>query len=670
MERAKTVLLALMAALAALVVMGVVVWFLVPHGGEARKVEGAREGSGRDAANAGIWGTVRDEKGRPIEGVFVGEGTSPFAVQQSFCHAYAGSDGTYALEKVKAGEVVVVTATAEGYSPALFVGQAKAGNEPVDLVMGPGHTLRLHFVDTRGHPVANVVAEPMRWRGYDVLRSQSVAEHRNGRLGGLVSDDHGNIAWGSAPADGVDLSYSVWERETHFQRGDGTFTAGEKPIEIVMKDAFVITATVTDAKTHEPIPAFKFFIGNGDTAEKATDWDLAQRGENGAFRYRDGEPFDYAFVRVEAPGYPPVVTSAARSKGEAMFSFEMSAAGGIPVKVVTEDKEPAVNAKVYTITQPVYLDFEGDAARPWSSENSFQTTDDEGRVVLADPGKDGTRVVVLAAEGFAEISTGALRKEGTITLEPWATLTLHVQDGERALGLAEIDVEAELEGREPGPAVELRFQKKTSEDGDVMFVRVPPREMTISYRMTTVGSEAHQQGVDLPLRKLTPKGDETLDLGLDRSGQWVEGRLVRPAGMGAEAGFFDLGEIGPPAAPSLYTPAELAEFKKLPVEGDARKRWNEEFFKSHPERVQAYIKMRDAWFASHAPEVAYFVANAGGTFTARQVVAGDRTLRISLLDAVTGKALARYRYDFKVPEKVTSSPMELGDIAPLPADSK
>ncbi len=124
---------------------------------------------------------------------------SAFAADKSFHSTYTDAGRAFALTRIKPGDTLLLTATAPGFSPqVLQSGKLLANPAPASFTLPPGHTLKLHFIDQRGNPVKNVLAEPISWQAKDVLRGEYVTKHNSrAAMETFISDDNGDITWNS-----------------------------------------------------------------------------------------------------------------------------------------------------------------------------------------------------------------------------------------------------------------------------------------------------------------------------------------------------------------------------------------------------------------------------------------------------------------------------------------
>jgi hypothetical protein len=301
------------AAAAAVVVGGAMLWTLLSRA-EAAPLAIAATGPAASApavATTTLVGTVRDAAGKPLAGVVVTQGFSPY-LAEGYVKGKTDGAGHFALAGVAVGKELTLAAQAPGYAPELVTGIVKGNEESHDFVLQRSKGLKLRLVDARGKGLANVPVEPVYWRRTETLRVYTWERAGEGlKYTGPTTDGEGRLAWDGAPADAVTFLPNLGKG--YLQRGFELSGDGEAHT-VVVKDAIRLTLKVVDG-AKKPVATFRVVPGWGFDENKPLVWfeQRAVAGEEGAaglvFSSDEtvtGEEMVH-FVRIEAPGAAPVI---------------------------------------------------------------------------------------------------------------------------------------------------------------------------------------------------------------------------------------------------------------------------------------------------------------------------------------------------------------------------
>lgn len=333
------------------------------------------------AGNA-LTGLVRDAGGRPIAGAEVSARTS----QGGERRASTGADGRFVVTPLATGDDGFVFVSAEGY--ALFALQSVAVGPTaprfVELVLEPETPLSGRVVDAEGQPIADALvrAEGERelvytdvdfgerptweWKaGLDEVRADAAGFFRFARL------YPGEFKLFASPPDAPEL---VAEQRVRSGREDVELRIDRAALERV-----VFAGTVRDARTREPLPAFRVTLRHAETdgswRGRSHDFESEPESEAaGRFRLAGHAPGRYE-VRVTAPGY----------------------AGWNAPKAELGEGEQRFDARLWPACAPTFRVVD-ERGRPVGARLEFH--DLEGRILLVDYGTfTQNSVDVAGAEG-------------------------------------------------------------------------------------------------------------------------------------------------------------------------------------------------------------------------------------------------------------------------------
>jgi hypothetical protein len=342
----------------------------------------------------------------------------------------SASDGSFKLTGCVPGKALV-TVVAEGFAPLALMTDLSADTPPMRLTLGPGRALRLRVVDGTGQPLA----------GASVELSLQASENPQVAFSSRT-DAEGRLVWEQAPDQ--ELLFDVWVpkyvgRQEAIVRPDDlehviTNTLPRGPRRLV------VTGTVSDADTGEPLPRFHLGVGhiagslNG--AEEPLwgalegDW---PRFTGGTFRYMSGPEFDptpnrvYLF-RFEAENYAAQVMRVQRpEEGEVRLDVQLHRAEDVLILVYTPEGVMAAGADIGLLARGSGLELApGGLAAPMGGGASITSgwlrrADAQGQFLL--PQDDTVRRIAVAhPKGYAEIEVEELRKARAVRLAPWGVI--------------------------------------------------------------------------------------------------------------------------------------------------------------------------------------------------------------------------------------------------------
>lgn len=268
-----------------------------------------REGSyvfqlGRAVA---VRGRVLDPDGQPVAAarILMGKRSSPYSRE-----TVSLADGTFDLAGCQPGKNLI-TAEAEGWAPSTQRIELAVSGHAREIVLSRGEPLWLRVVDRKGQPISDV----------------RVSIHLRGILAGdpdtmepppLQCDFQARTA-----ADGGVIWDHAPDQDLYFYFGAPGYRALEEVMVrpdgrehvVTLSPALVVTGTVRDASSGQPVPRFQVVRGWCSPSSERPIWERAEGDRTsffaGQFRYVlpdrsiAGEPDAPCRLRIQADGYAP-----------------------------------------------------------------------------------------------------------------------------------------------------------------------------------------------------------------------------------------------------------------------------------------------------------------------------------------------------------------------------
>ena len=285
-----------------------------------------------------VSGRVVDADGNPIAGATLGLGElNAYSHKGPFPRTDA--DGRYRFERVsprydrpRDDDPIrfTVAVVKPGFMPVMEsvpgygrrpLNESTQQERVVNFTLRQGATVTLHVTDTQDRPIPGAWVLPSTWRDTDVLSAL--------RRFGIPSeaDEEGNWQWTDAPT-GASIGYDVMKQGFADVRRH-IITVNEDTVEetVVLRRPQIITGTVIDTKTKQPIAeflvqrAFEGVAGHPDGLYWASD---KTKGKNGKYRKQVTMPSDSYTYRVLAEGYETTTSkSIPFTEGEKTVNFEL-----------------------------------------------------------------------------------------------------------------------------------------------------------------------------------------------------------------------------------------------------------------------------------------------------------------------------------------------------------
>ena len=225
-------------------------------------------------------------------------------------------EGLFSFNRLSSSPLQLLI-TSPGFSPFTRLIHSSSEDMKVEWVLSKGKPLSLKIIDPKGNPLAGVEAVVKNMDSWD------------GEILSLISDKDGLIQWANAPDEKFDIHFSKEGYISKFK----TFN-GEQNEEIQLNPHLVISGSVLDAETGEPINSYKL-LWSSDADYFPYESKLAVINDESDFKFDLGKLHDDAWYggyaktfvfKVEAPGYLPFTSRVfhySRDFGEMVYNISL-----------------------------------------------------------------------------------------------------------------------------------------------------------------------------------------------------------------------------------------------------------------------------------------------------------------------------------------------------------
>ncbi len=557
-----------------------------------------------------VKGIVVDTDDRPIPGASVRVGR---VGESGSREGATDRDGTFAISGCRPGGNLV-SATADGFGPATVDVELGPDAKPIRIQLERGRTLRIRVVDTSGNPVqgANVWLDTFHSSPMSTAPGQTPPPPPIQAKFSPLTDALGTAVWWDAPDQELKFDF---HKRGYLRVSDVSLRPSEEEHVVVLPPALVVSGTVTDATSNQPIPRFRMTVGWPDSSG-APRWSTLDRFhvsfEGGTFRHALEEAVvggianpGYLF-KFEADDYAPFVSRhVAHDEGEVTLDVRLEPSKSIQVTVLGPDHRPLPDADIGLATEGVQLMLL--PGRLDRRNLTPQVTDAQGQFRWS-PDPAVIRVLVLHPMGFAMVLPADLAKDPTVQLQPWARIEGVIFRGGRPAA----NVEFMLAFPElPRNAVAFDFnayRPASDAEGRFTFPVVPPVPLNLIELVdldptTTSGRPESRSWTDRPRGKLELKPGETHRVELGKFDRTVRLGLRPPPGIQGGIRFAAITTPGPlppqeirqdPAALQRWAQqpeirAALGKATQVPLKPTGDGRWESGEIQPGQYRVQAVV---------------------------------------------------------------------------------
>jgi hypothetical protein len=247
---------------------------------------------------AELRGVITDQGGRPVPHCHISMGKDRYG--SNLPETESDAAGRYVLAGLESGKKLV-TFEAPGCMPVLQE-ITLPHDQPLDVVLAPGRTLRARVTMPDGKPCAGLNVDADTWKQTRTLTFST------------QTDADGCFTWNGAPEEEVTFSFGGCQSREFL--GGLALKAGDGVRQVVMKPALRFSGQAVDAKTGQSIRDVRVAPGRvvGGRTDIYWEKEKAQTFPNGAFDWKtDYIGQDYVF-QVEAKGYKTFQTEPMGSK--------------------------------------------------------------------------------------------------------------------------------------------------------------------------------------------------------------------------------------------------------------------------------------------------------------------------------------------------------------------
>ena len=372
-------------------------------------------------AAAALSGIVVAPEGNPVAGATVRIGG---LYEVGARTSRTGPDGRFTIAGCPVGKVVL-TAEADGFAPTSIAVVAGTNAEPVSLALSRGKPLTVRVLDRAGNPVPKASVDVI--PNLDVRRpdwpavSQTFRQDRN-------TDEQGLAFFSALPENdlwvGVNASGFIAE-------GGLKALAGGPDLVVTLLPVLVVSGTVRDAVSGEPIPKFRIRTGKPEPqGPYFSDLDrFVPSFASGEFRHTYDEAVTMGenrgyLLRFEADGYAPFISRLlAPDEGFAQLNITLQPTANRRVSVLNPDGTPSAWADVGLLARSkenMVTLAPGGLEHHQRSDGALTRTDNLG--ILAAPADELHWVIIASHAGCIATNLEGLPDEAAVQLQRWGRI--------------------------------------------------------------------------------------------------------------------------------------------------------------------------------------------------------------------------------------------------------
>lgn len=457
-------------------------------------------------------GQVVDTLGLSVAGAEVALGESRFRSDRQTTKT--DDAGEFHFPSVSAGETVVTVSHID-FAPQLLTVAAGSQTEPLDITLEDGDTIRLQIVDPQGKPISGVTVIPDTWREHRSI----VDPHNRG-----TTDENGIWEWNHAPQD---VLYTIFKTGRMGIKTD-LLSPQREPHKLTMYPMAIVTGTVTDEETGEPIEKFNFLEGvwwKPEDTRPALQRLRTQIGRDGRYRLEFDDACQKFMVRIEAEGYHPAISREIHpTEGEVSIDFELESGTGPAGVVLLPNGEPAVKAILAMVTTERSVRVvNGEISNNYGVP--IATSDSEGRFSFPAP---SSKFALVGVHDFGWSEWNAEEQDESIKLklEPWAEVHgISLRDDQPY-------TDATVYATSPAsdqPRIHWKYETLPDSKGEFRFERFRAGETTVGRRISYADTgRGFRASANSQTRRIETRPGEVTNVQLGGKGRSITGLLKPP----------------------------------------------------------------------------------------------------------------------------------------------
>ncbi len=341
----------------------------------------------------------------------------------------------------------------------------------------------------------------------------------------------------------------------------------------------LVTGTVTDAATGNPIDEFKLIPGALWRREFHPEGYRSKTFAQSSYEFAIIPPGYVPPVkliqqlRIESRGYAAQVVSLDGSGDTTVVDFRLKRGDGIDGVILDESGEALKNAQV------VSLDRAEIQNNKVSSYAIKYVTDGHGRFLVprTDP---AAMLFAFHDQGYALIDLSDLKASRVVVAKPWSKLSGVFRIGGKPVAGERIQVDFGSPARDQSPRQRVKYQVFTDAEGRYEFPQLPGWPATMQRQVVLWENDRTSRVTSSPQRGLFLEAGKAAALDLGGSGQKVTGRLIAPQGysqavdFSRACGFLSLPGSRQVPWPKYLTPEEHGPwYEKWIQEPEGRAFW-------------------------------------------------------------------------------------------------
>ncbi len=412
-----------------------------------------------------IRGTISSPSGHPVVGarITLQNNDEPPATETRLSQP----DGSYRFVVMEESQFNLVVESKD-FSPQHRIINATEDLPEQSFDLAPGRKINGQVTDKDGKPIDGAFVRVLSWNDLPLIQWST------------ETDREGHFSWSNVPTGMVILEVS----KAGFNQSQLTLGDNSSP-KILLSKTFLLTGSVVDADTGEPIPEFTVVRGRawGGGATEQVSWEFhtAKTGRDGRLSVeqdpRRPTPFGMNIkYLISAKGYLPETSDTIQSSGWHKLDFRLMKGRGPHGKVTLPDGSPAIGAEVVLLgAGHSRLGVKELIQRGPPNPNTTRT-DEDGGFELPAAIKD-LQVVAIHEKGFAEIADFDPNQSLDLHLQPWGRVEGTLLAGTKPWANQEVMVSNRRLGNSSGLDLDFQvFKVRTNEVGEFSIDNVPPGE--------------------------------------------------------------------------------------------------------------------------------------------------------------------------------------------------